>query len=121
MNVYGDWEKVLPFFPDELQAVILDPTISYLVINGINGVYADRGGVVEHIPLREKYTIERLEHAIRHIARIMGQEFTRQNPILDMRMSDGSRIAVVCAPAAIEGPSLTIRLHRAEDNPASTL
>ena len=109
MSVESGWEKVLPFFTPDLQALILDPTISDLMINGTTGVYADRGGVVEHIPLASEYSIERLEAAIQRVARMMGQDLTHQNPILNTRMPDGSRVAVVGAPSAIGGPTLTIR------------
>jgi len=109
MSVESGWEKVLPFFEDELQALILDPTISDLMINGTTGVYADRGGVVEHIELRNAYSVDRLEAAIQRVARMMGQDLTSQNPILNTRMPDGSRVAVVGAPSAIGGPTLTIR------------
>jgi len=40
---------------------------------------------------------------------MMGQDLTSQNPILNTRMPDGSRVAVVGAPSAIGGPTLTIR------------
>ncbi len=61
MSVESGWEKVLPFFTEDLQALILDPTISDLMVNGTTGVYADRGGVIEHIPLTDEYSVERLE------------------------------------------------------------
>ena len=50
------FELILPFFPEELRALLLDPSISDLMINGTTGVYADRGGVVEQIPLTTPYT-----------------------------------------------------------------
>jgi pilus assembly protein CpaF len=109
MSAASGWEKVLPFFEEELQALILDSTISDLMINGTTGVYADRGGIVEHIPLTRAYSVERLEAAIQRVARMMGQDLTSQNPILNTRMPDGSRVAVVGAPSAIGGPTLTIR------------
>ena len=109
MSAESGWEKVLPFFTEEIQALILDPTISDLMINGTTGVYADRGGVIEHIPVQDELDVDRLEAAIRRVARMMGQDLTHQNPILNTRMPDGSRVAVVGAPSAIGGPTLTIR------------
>lgn len=103
------YELILPFFPQELQALILDPTISDLMINGTTGVYADRGGVVEPIPLQSPYTNDRLQAAIERVARILGQDLTTQNPILNTRLPDGSRVAVVGPPTSIHGPTLTIR------------
>ena len=77
------YELILPFFPDELRALLLDPSISDLMINGTTGVYADRAGIVEHIPLTKPYTNDRLQAAIERIARILGQDLTTQNPILN--------------------------------------
>ena len=100
---------ILPFFPEELRRLLLDPSISDLMINGATGVYADRGGVVQHIPLSTPYTNERLTAAIERVARILGQDLSSQNPILNTRLPDGSRVAVVGAPSSINGPTLTIR------------
>jgi pilus assembly protein CpaF len=46
------YELILPFFPEELRELLLDPSISDLMINGTTGVYADRNGVIEPIQLR---------------------------------------------------------------------
>src|SRR5487761_1508161 len=103
------FELILPFFPEELRALRLDPSISDLMINGTTGVYADRGGVVEHIPLATPYTNDRLQAAIERVARLLGQDLTSQNPVLNTRLPDGSRVAVVGPPSSINGPTLTIR------------
>ena len=76
---------------------------------GRSGVYADRNGVIEHIRSPEPYTNERLLAAIQHVARVLGQDLTTQNPILNTRLPDGSRVAVVGAPSSSNGPTLTIR------------
>jgi len=38
------FQLILPFFPEELRELLLDPTISDLMINGTTGVFADRNG-----------------------------------------------------------------------------
>ena len=63
----------------------------------------------KHIPLSTPYTNERLQAAIERVARILGQDLTTQNPILNTRLPDGSRVAVVGPPSSINGPTLTIR------------
>jgi pilus assembly protein CpaF len=103
------YQLILPFFPEELRALLLDPSISDLMINGTTGVFADRGGVVEHIALSAPYTNDRLQAAIERVARILGQDLTSQNPILNTRLPDGSRVAVVGYPSSINGPTLTVR------------
>jgi pilus assembly protein CpaF len=103
------YNLILPFFPEEIRVLLLDPTISDLMINGTSGVYADRAGVVEQVKLSEAYTNARLTAAIERVARVLGQDLTSQNPILNTRLPDGSRVAVVGPPASIGGPTLTIR------------
>jgi pilus assembly protein CpaF len=103
------YHLILPFFPEELRELLLDPSISDLMINGTTGVFADRNGVVQHIPLTSPYTNDRLQAAIVRVARILGQDLSSQNPILNTRLPDGSRVAVVGAPSSINGPTLTIR------------
>ena len=103
------YDLILPFFPEEIRGLLLDPSISDLMINGTTGVYADKDGVVEHIALSIPYTNERLTAAIERVARILGQDLTTQNPILNTRLPDGSRVAVVGPPSSINGPTLTIR------------
>jgi pilus assembly protein CpaF len=103
------FDLILPFFPEELRALLLDPSISDLMINGTMGVFADRGGVIEHIALSTPYTNDRLQAAIERVARILGQDLTSQNPILNTRLPDGSRVAVVGSPSSINGPTFTVR------------
>jgi pilus assembly protein CpaF len=103
------FDLILPFFPEELQALFLDPSISDLMINGTTGVFADRGGVIDHIPLAREFTNDRLQAAIERVARKLGQDINNQNPILNTRLPDGSRVAVVGPPSSINGPTLTVR------------
>jgi len=79
------------------------------MINGTTGIYADRGGIVEHIALDTPYSNDRLQAAIERVARILGQDLTTQNPILNTRLPDGSRVAVVGAPSSMNGPTFTVR------------
>ncbi len=74
-----------------------------------SGVYANRAGVEQHIPLFEPYTKDRLQAAIERVARILGQDLRTQNSILNTRLPDGSHVAVVGAPSSVSGPTLTMR------------
>ncbi len=103
------FELILPFFPEEIRSLLRDPSISDLMINGTTGVYADKNGKLEPIPLSKSFSGEMLEGAIQRVARILGQDLTTQNPILNTRLPDGSRVAVVGAPSSMNGPTLTIR------------
>jgi pilus assembly protein CpaF len=103
------FDLILPFFPEELRTLLLDPSITDLMINGASGVFADKGGRIERVSLATPYSNERLQAAIERVARILGQDLTSQNPVLNTRLPDGSRVAVVGTPSSIGGPTLTIR------------
>ena len=61
---------------------------------------------LQHIALATPYTNDRLQAAIERVARILGQDLTGQNPILNTRLPDGSRVAVVGPPSSVNGPTL---------------
>jgi hypothetical protein len=106
------YELILPFFPEELRELLLDPSISDLMINGTTGVYADRGGMVQHIPLATPYTNDRLQAAIERIARILGQDLTTQNPILNTHdvLEQSPGIAVMRDDWSPDSPQVKIQI-----------
>ena len=102
------FELILPFFPDALQALILDDAVTDLCINGSTGVFAERDGIISQV---EGVTIgaEHLNAAIEQIARVLGKDITEQDPILDTRLPNGSRVAAVYPPCSPGGATVTIR------------
>jgi type IV secretory pathway ATPase VirB11/archaellum biosynthesis ATPase len=60
-----------------------------------------------------RITNERLQAAIERVARILGQDLTTQNPILNTRLPDGSRVAVVGSAFIDQRPDL----YRAQIQP----
>ena len=53
-----------------------------------------------------------LRHAIERILAPLGRRVDEAEPLGDARLPDGSRVNVVLAPLAIDGPALTIRRFR---------
>ena len=80
------------------------------MINGTTGVYADRAGVVQHIPLSKPYTNERLQAAIERVARILGQDLDHSESHPEYP-APGRFPCRRCGstPSSINGPTLTIR------------
>ena len=102
------FELILPFFPDALQKLILDPTVADLCINGAAGVFVERDGTMaraEGASIEE----EALSAAIQQIARVLGRDITEQDPILDTRLPNGSRVAALYKPCSPCGTTVTIR------------
>ena len=57
---------------------------------------------------------EEIENIIQKIARKCGRTIDMANPLLDARLSDGSRVNATLAPVSLDGPTLTIRKFKKE-------
>ena len=105
------FEMILPFLKP-IQAYILDPDVSEIMVNGPEQVFIERGGYLEAIPgitLNDKS----LMVAVKNIARRLGDDISEEKPILDSRLPDGSRVAAVIPPCSLKGVALTIRKFNA--------
>lgn len=91
-----------------IQPLLDDPEINEIMINGTDGIYIERNGRLECYS--ERYTDkEKLFHIIQIMASWANRTVNESNPIVDARLSDGSRMNVVLNPVAINGPAVTIR------------
>jgi len=101
------FETILPFLRP-IEHLILDDSISEIMVNGADRVFVERAGVLQAVPdltLSEKS----LMIAVKNIARRLGDNISDDKPILDSRLPDGSRVAAVIPPCSIHGVTLTIR------------
>src|ERR1700730_4974418 len=106
------FELILPFLRP-IQHLILDPEISEIMVNGPEHVFIERSGKVEAIP-GLTLSSKSLEVAVRNIARRLGNDISEEKPLLDSRLPDGSRVAVVLPPCSLNGVVLTIRKFNAK-------
>jgi pilus assembly protein CpaF len=101
------FEMILPFLKP-IEHLILDDSISEVMVNGADHVFIEKQGFLEHVPgvpLNERS----LMVAVKNIARRLGDEISESKPILDSRLPDGSRVAAVIPPCSLGGVTLTIR------------
>ncbi|MBQ8327821.1 MAG: CpaF family protein [Lachnospiraceae bacterium] len=93
---------------DILQELIEDSEVTEIMVNGTEGIFVERGGCNEKVKVcfQEK---EKLEDVIQQIVAKSNRIVNESNPIVDARLENGSRVNVVLAPVAINGPILTIR------------
>ncbi len=91
-----------------LQDYADDPEVTEVMVNGPDSIFIERSGHIEKLDLRFENK-EQLEHVIRRLAASVGREINDLNPIVDARLSDGSRVNAVNSNIAINGPILTIR------------
>lgn len=93
---------------DVLQELLEDPDITEIMINGPDRIFVEREGRLS--AWRGHFESEtRLQDVIQQIAAGCNRVVNESSPILDARLSDGSRVNVVLSPIALNGPILTIR------------
>jgi pilus assembly protein CpaF len=105
------FETILPFLKP-IEHLILDDSISEVMVNGPDRIFIEKAGFVEPIQgvnLGEKS----LMVAVKNIARRLGDDISESKPILDSRLPDGSRVAAVIPPCSVNGVTLTIRKFNA--------
>ncbi|MDD4286245.1 MAG: ATPase, T2SS/T4P/T4SS family [Eubacteriales bacterium] len=85
-----------------------DPDVSEIMVNGTNGIFIERCGKIERVPVSFESS-EDLEKVIRRLAASVGREMNDLHPVVDARLQDGSRINAVNRNIALDGPVLTIR------------
>lgn len=101
------FETILPFLKP-IEHLILDDSISEVMVNGADSVFIEKGGYLQPVSgvvLGEKA----LMVAVKNIARRLGGDISESHPILDSRLPDGSRVAAVIPPCSLCGVTLTIR------------
>lgn len=86
-----------------------DPNITEIMVNGIDKIYIEIDGRVSR---DDSISFINDDHIIRTIQRMIqpiGRTIDSANPMVDARLSDGSRLNAIIAPLSIKGPTLTIR------------
>jgi pilus assembly protein CpaF len=91
-----------------LEALMADPTISDILINGHRVVYVERNGRLEKADV--VFTDERhLIHIVQRIVGQVGRRVDETSPMVDGRLPDGSRINAIIPPLALDGSLVSIR------------
>lgn len=92
-----------------LNELLTDDNISEIMVNGPKDIYVEIDG---KIVKDESVSFINDEHIIRTIQRLIGPQgrtIDSSNPMVDSRLSDGSRINAVIPPLSVNGPVITIR------------
>jgi pilus assembly protein CpaF len=101
------FEVILPFLKP-IEHLILDDSISEVMVNGPDRIFIEKSGFLEQVKgvsLGERSLLV----AVKNIARRLGDDVSETKPILDSRLPDGSRVAAVIPPCSLGGVTLTIR------------
>ncbi|WP_426938697.1 CpaF family protein [Pseudarthrobacter sp. S3] len=91
-----------------LQKYLADAAVTEVMVNGPDKVYVERGGRLFLTNARFS-SEEHLRRIIERIVSKVGRRIDESSPMVDARLSDGSRVNAIIAPLAVSGSSLTIR------------
>ena len=91
-----------------LEPLLRDPDVNDILVNTHRQVYVERAGILERVPA----SFQDDRHLMRVIDRIVsavGRRVDDSSPMVDARLSDGSRVNAIIPPLAVDGPLLSIR------------
>lgn len=101
----------------DLEALVDDPTIDEVLVNGGREIWIERSGVLLRAGVLDGQPIE---HLIERILAPIGRRLDRTTPIVDARLANGARVCAVVPPVAVDGTSLSIRRFASTIRPISS-
>ena len=99
-------DEVLGLGP--LEPFLKDHSVSDILVNTYNSIYVERYGKLESTDARFKDDAH-LMRIIDKIVSTVGRRIDESTPMVDARLTDGSRVNAIIPPLALDGPSLSIR------------
>ena len=99
-------DDVLGYGP--IDPFLSDSDITEVMVNGPHQVWVERAG---RLSLSETRFVDatHLERIIEKIVGQVGRRIDESTPMVDARLSDGSRVNVIIPPLSLDGAILTIR------------
>jgi pilus assembly protein CpaF len=91
-----------------LEPLLRDDSVSEIMVNGPRQVYIERSGKLE----LTNVVFQNDDHVMRIIDRIIapiGRRVDESSPMVDARLTDGSRVNAIIPPLSLVGPVVTIR------------
>ncbi len=94
-----------------LQPLLADPDVTDVLVNGVDGVWVDRGSGLERVSvdLGDAAEIRRL--AVR-LAAVAGRRLDDASPWVDARLPDGARLHAVLPPVVQGAAHVSLRIPR---------
>jgi pilus assembly protein CpaF len=91
-----------------LEPLIEDETVTDIMVNGAKQVYVERRGKLELTNVTFRDDDHVMNVATKIVTRV-GRRIDESQPLVDARLTDGSRVNIITPPLAIDGPSISIR------------
>lgn len=98
-----------------LEALVDDPTVSDILVNGHKTVYVEQFGTLRPRPDIVFHSERHLIQIVQRICERVGRRVDEASPMVDARLVDGSRVNAIVPPLALDGTLLSIR--KFGDNP----
>jgi pilus assembly protein CpaF len=102
------FEDSIATFLGPITGFLADDSVSEVMINGPQEIFIERRGIIEKTDAKFRDE-QALVAAVRNIAQFVGRTIDEDNPVLDARLPDGSRICAVLPPCSRKGTTLSIR------------
>jgi len=96
-----------------LETLMKDPEITDILVNTHGQVYVERYGKLEKTDVRFRDDAHLMQIIERIVTRV-GRRVDESSPMVDARLTDGSRVNAIIPPLALDGPILSIRRFGAE-------
>ncbi len=93
---------------DVLQEFLEDEEITEIMVNGPDHIFYEKCGRLYESE-KKFSSSEKLDDVIQQIAAENNRMVNEASPIVDARLSDGSRVNIVLSPVAIDGSAVSIR------------
>ena len=93
---------------DVLQELLEDSAITEIMVNGAEHIFYEKGGRVFESDKRFS-SREKLDDVIQQMVAESNRMVNEASPIVDARLSDGSRVNIVLAPISLDGSAISIR------------
>src|SRR5262249_6504938 len=90
-----------------LEALLADPGVTEIMLNGPGRAYVERAGRLE--PVEIDLDAAGIVPLAERVIAPLGLRLDRASPMVDARLADGSRLHAVLPPLAPDGPCVTIR------------
>jgi pilus assembly protein CpaF len=96
-----------------LESLLRDPEVTEIMVNGPSQIYVERAGRLHEVDV--VFADEaHLRRTIDKIVARIGRRVDESSPMVDARLTDGSRVNAVVPPIALDGSTLTIRKFSAD-------
>jgi pilus assembly protein CpaF len=110
----GERERLIEEVLDEtfglgpLEFLLKDPTISDILINGPKNIYVERRGKMEKTTVQFRDNGHLMQIIDRIVSKV-GRRVDEVCPMVDARLTDGSRVNAIIPPLALDGACVSIR------------